>query len=146
MKRLLLALCLALGLSAPAVALDFTSCDAVAAPTSGPCAWSPDLTGMAKITMTLYAVNVSTGLPDVTATSISAAVIEFKECEACPPIQFPKPGDPTINNIGGGSSSAPSRAFRLPPQTYKARWNLLSNSAGRITGTINGTAFVSSGN
>lgn len=115
------------------------SCAAVTV--AGACDWVPTA-GYQKIVMSLFAVNVSTGATDTTATSASQAVLEFKECESCPPIQFPKAGDAPITNVGGGCAptdgacSTPARAWRLPPKTYAVRWVMRVMDSGRVTGIV----------
>lgn len=127
-KRLLLALALAFALSSAASAVTKMSCQAVQV--AGAC--SPVSTAQyTKITMTLFAVDPTTGALDTTATSTSEAVIEFRECNSCPWIMFPKTGDAPFTNINGNG-----RAFRLPQKTFEVRWNILTWAAGRITGVV----------
>ena len=66
----------------------FVACDAVSS--AGRCNWSPDLSAAEKITVSLYAVNSSTGATDLTATSTSTVIIEYKEDTDVPPNQYPK--------------------------------------------------------
>lgn len=140
MKRTILAaVAVALGLAAFARAETKTSCNAVT--TLGACEWVPTA-GYAKITMTLFAVNATTGATDTAATSSSTAILEFKECESCPPVQFPKAGDAPITDIGGGcdpvdsNCSHPARTWRLPPKTFAVRWVIQTIGSGRVTGVV----------
>lgn len=135
MKRLLLALALALAMASTGTAATAVSCNAVT--TAGACE-SANTAAYHKITMTLFAVNATTGAVDSTATSVSEAVIEFAECNSCPWIRFPRDaglGLPTseapITNISGHG-----RSWRLPRKTYKVRWNMLTLGAGRVTGVV----------
>jgi hypothetical protein len=136
MKKLLVAAFLTFALVARGADSDVVA-SLAAASSPGAGAWSPDLSACDKITVSLYAVNASTGLADNTATSTGTFVIEFKENSAGAVAQFPKPGDDPITNPGGGCADpsncpTPARIFRFTTHQKYVRCNALTLSAGKV--------------
>lgn len=148
MKSFLLCLALALGLASSGLAIDFQACDVqpgdlavgtdpqAAFPAGSGCKVTENLFGHDTIKATIFAVNVSTGALDNTATSASTFVLQYKDCLTCPWQSFPKPGDAPVTNIGGGQDAAPSRSFKVPPRTQYVRWKPLTLGSGRVKAIV----------
>lgn len=140
MRKILASILLALGLAGVARAEMKVSCNAVTVP--GPCDWV-STAGYPLVTMTIAAVNATTGATDITATSQSTVIFEWKDCETCVPLQYPKAGDPPLFNVGGGcpptatsSCTNAARSFRLQRKPYAVRWVVQTLDSGRLTGIV----------
>jgi hypothetical protein len=138
MKKILIAglmFCAALSLRGQTTA--FASCDAItvvptlAGQEIGACA-AFNTSTYPIITMSIQAVNLSTGLSDTTATSQSQFVIQFHDCATCAWVTWPREDRQPITDIGGKA-----RSFRIPPKTYEVRWKALTLVSGRVTAYIN---------